>query len=100
MAPLSGRAAGEGCNQLRSVRSTSRQAGSGHITLPTRPRRPSHVDIVDSLRKIDAAAAAIVAFEGASWHQKNVVAPWIGWGRAEQDRVVRKAAYIPRSQID
>jgi phage terminase large subunit-like protein len=37
-------------------------------------------DHTDSPRKIDAAVAAIVAFERAAWHSANVVAPWIGWG--------------------
>jgi phage terminase large subunit-like protein len=37
-------------------------------------------DHTDSPRKIDAAVAAIVAFERAAWHAANVVAPWIGWG--------------------
>jgi hypothetical protein len=30
-------------------------------------------------RKIDAAVAAIVAFERAAWHSANVSA-WVGWG--------------------
>jgi phage terminase large subunit-like protein len=37
-------------------------------------------DHTDSPRKIDAAVAAIVAFERAAWHSANVVAPWVGWG--------------------
>jgi hypothetical protein len=34
----------------------------------------------DSPRKIDAAVAAIVAFERAASHQANVVTPWVGFG--------------------
>jgi hypothetical protein len=37
-------------------------------------------DHADSPRKIDAAVAAIVAYERAAWHQANAVTAWIGWG--------------------
>jgi hypothetical protein len=71
------RSAGAACS---GASSSETRPTSGHCLARPSPYGGCSLARTDSLRKIDAAVAAIVAFERAAWHQTNVVAPWIGRG--------------------